>query len=48
MQDEQVQQLLLRMTGMNFDKIFALQKEPLVLPRYKLMNRAQVEKVGVK
>ena len=44
-QDEEVQQLLLQMTGMDLDKIFAPRKEALVLPHYKLMNEQQVEEV---
>lgn len=43
-QDKQVQKLLSRMTGLDLDKVFAPRKEPLVLPRYRLMNKAQLEK----
>ena len=40
-----MQKLLSRMTGLDLDKVFAPRKEPLVLPRYRLMNKAQLEKV---
>lgn len=46
--DERVQELMLRMTGMDFDKVFAPRKEPLLLPKYKLMTLEELEKVARK
>ena len=45
--DERVQELILRMTGMDFDRVFAPRKEPLSLPKYKLMTLEELEKVGI-
>ena len=43
--DERVQVLMLRMTGMNFDKVFAPKREPLKVPKYKLMTFQELKKV---
>ncbi|XP_064382419.1 small ribosomal subunit protein mS22-like isoform X2 [Halichondria panicea] len=43
--DERVQELLLRMTGMDFDKVFAAKKEPLKLPQYRLMTMEELKEV---
>ena len=43
--DSRVQELLMRMTGMDLDRVFSSRKEPLTLPRYKLMDAEQLKKV---
>lgn len=43
--DSRVQELLRRMTGMDLDRVFVSRREPLALPRYKLMNEQQLKKV---
>lgn len=45
--DGRVQELLLRMTGMDLDRVFLARKEPLTLPRYKLMDAEQLKEVIV-
>lgn len=45
--DSRVQELLLRMTGMDLDRVFLARKEPLTLPRYKLMDAEQLKEVIV-
>ncbi len=45
-EDERVQDLLARMTGMDFEKVFAPKKEPLKLPKYKLMSMEELEEVS--
>ena len=43
--DERVQALMLRMTGMSFDKVFAPKREPLKVSTYKLMTFPELKKV---
>ena len=43
--DSRVQELILRMTGMDFDKVFTPHREPLSLPKYKLMTLEELKKV---
>ena len=43
--DERVQELLRRISGMDMDVVFAPRKEPLTPPHYKLMTREQLKKV---
>lgn len=45
--DSRVQELLMRMTGMDLDRVFLSRKEPLTLPRYKLMDAEQLKKVAL-
>ena len=45
MDDSRVQKLLTRMTGMELDRVFVSRREPLALPRYKLMDEQQLKKV---
>ena len=45
--DSRVQELLMRMTGMDLDQVFLSRKEPLTLPRYKLMDAEQLKKVAL-
>lgn len=44
-EDERVQQILRRVTGMDFDRVFATQKEDLTLPRYRLLSEEQLKQV---
>ncbi len=44
-EDERVQNLLAKITGMDFEKVFIPKKEPLKLPEYKLMSMKELEKV---
>lgn len=44
-EDERVQELLSRVSGMDMDVVFAPRKEPLIPPRYQLMTRDQLDKV---
>ena len=44
-QDERVQALLVQLTGMDLDKVFAARKEPLRPPTYKLLTKKELEKV---
>lgn len=46
MEDERVQELLSRVSGMDMDVVFAPRKEPLIPPRYKLMTREQLNEVS--
>ena len=46
--DDRVQNLLKKMTGLNLEKIFARQKEPLVPPVYRLMTSDELAQVGQK
>ena len=43
--DERVQELLKRMTGRDYDKIFAVRVEELEVPKYQLMSDDQLEEV---
>lgn len=43
--DEQVEELLKRMTGRDFDKIFAIRMEELEVPKYQLMSDDQLQEV---
>ena len=43
--DDRVQELLLRMTGMDLDRVFATRKEPLMTPHFRLMSEAQLKRV---
>ena len=45
--DSRVKELLMRMTGMDLDRVFLSRKEPLTLPRYKLMDSEQLKKVAL-
>ena len=45
MEDERVQELLSRVSGMDMDVVFAPRKESLIPPRYQLMNRDELNKV---
>jgi len=42
---EQVQELLKRMTGRDFDKIFAVRVEELEVPKYQLMSDDELHQV---
>ena len=44
-QDERVQALLVQLTGMDLNKVFAARKEPLRPPTYKLLTKKELEKV---
>ena len=46
-EDDRVQELLRRVSGMDMDVVFAPRKEPLTPPRYQLMTRDQLNKVWV-
>ena len=43
--DEQVEELLKRITGRDFDKIFAIRVEELEVPKYQLMSDDQLQEV---
>jgi len=43
--DERVQELLKRMTGRDFDKIFAVRVEDLEIPKYQLMTDEELKEV---
>ena len=43
--DEQVEGLLKRMTGRDYDKIFAIRVEELEVPKYQLMSDDQLQEV---
>ena len=43
--DERVEELLKRMTGKDFDKIFAIRVEELEVPKYQLMSDDQLQEV---
>ena len=43
--DEHVEELLKRMTGRDFDKIFAIRMEELEVPKYQLMSDDQLQEV---
>lgn len=45
--DERVQGLLKRMTGKDFDKIFAVRVEELEVPKYQLMSDDQLQEVFI-
>lgn len=45
--DERVQELLKRMTGRDYDKIFAIRVEELEVPKYQLMSDNQLQEVFV-
>ena len=45
--DERVQELLKRMTGRDYDKIFAIRVEELEVPKYQLMSDNQLLEVFV-
>ena len=44
--DERVEVLLKRMTGKDFDKIFAIRVEELEVPKYQLMSDDQLQEVS--
>ena len=46
--DEQVQELLKKMTGRDFDKIFAVRVEDLEIPKYQLMTDEELKEVPAK
>ena len=41
-----MQELLSKVNGMDLDVVFAPRKEPLIPPRYQLMNRDQLKEVS--
>lgn len=43
--DERVQELLKRMIGRDYDKIFAVRAEELEVPKYQLMSDDQLQEV---
>lgn len=45
MEDERVQALLQRMTGVDFNRVYATRKEELTLPRYRLLSEKQLREV---
>ena len=46
-EDERVQELLGRMSGMDMDVVFAPRRESLIPPRYKTMTRDELKEVGI-
>ena len=44
--DESVQQLLLRMTGRDFERVYAARKQELNLPQYRLLSEDQLRQVS--
>ncbi len=44
-EDRRVQDLLTRLTCVDFDRVFAAQQEPLTVPKYKLMTEEQLKQV---
>ena len=40
-----MQELLVRLTGLNFERVFARRKEPLTAPQYKLMSMEELREV---
>ena len=45
--DERVQELLKKMTGRDFDKIFAMRVEDLEMPKYQLMTDEELKEVPI-
>ena len=45
--DERVQELLKKMTGRDFDKIFAMRVEDLEIPKYQLMTDEELKEVPI-
>lgn len=43
--DDRVQKLLSKLTGTDFDRVFAPRAEPLAVPHYKLMTLEQLKQV---
>ena len=44
--DESVQQLLLRITGQDFERLYAARKQDLNLPQYRLLSEEQLREVS--